>query len=116
MGFLIASSGEKLVFVTDSYYCRYKFRGLTHIMIECNYSEEILERNIAAGLVPEVVGRRLKQSHFSLENVKRFLQANDLNQVREIHLLHLSAINSDTDRFKQEIEALTGRPVYIAGE
>ncbi|MGG3884310.1 MBL fold metallo-hydrolase [Brevibacillus panacihumi] len=115
LGFLLANqAGEKLVFITDSYYCRYKFSGLTHIMVECNYSMQILDENIAAGRVPAIMKRRLMRSHFSLENVKDFLRANDLSNVQEIWLLHLSDNNSDEAMFKREIQELTGKPVHVA--
>jgi phosphoribosyl 1,2-cyclic phosphodiesterase len=115
LGFLMASTtGEKLLYLTDSFYCRYKFKDLTHIMIETNYAADILAKNIEAGIVAPEQKKRILRSHFSLENVKEFLKANDLSRVREIHLLHLSNDNSDADRFKAEIEALTGKPVYIA--
>src|SRR5690625_843746 len=43
LGFLLMNQqGEKLLFATDTFYVRYKFKGLTHIMIECNYSMDIL--------------------------------------------------------------------------
>ncbi|OWA36748.1 MBL fold metallo-hydrolase [Saccharibacillus sp. O16] len=116
LGFLLASSaGGKLLFATDTYFVRYRFKGLTHIMVECNYSLEILRRNVVEGRVPAPLKNRVMKSHFSLENVKDFLRANDLSQVREIHLLHLSDSNSDEAAFKQEIMALTGKPVYVAG-
>lgn len=116
LGFLLANQeGEKLVFITDSYYCRYKFSGLTHIMLECNYSMQILDQNIASGHVPAVMKKRLLRSHFSLENAKDFLQANDLQKVKEIWLLHLSDSNSDEALFKREIQELTGKPVFVAG-
>ncbi|WP_406945730.1 MBL fold metallo-hydrolase [Halobacillus sp. SY10] len=114
LGFLLANEdGDKLLFATDTYYIRYKFKGLTHILCECNYSLDILNKNIAAGYVPKVMKKRLLRSHFSLENVKEFLKANDLQKVREIWLLHLSDNNSDERRFKDEIQALTGKPVYV---
>lgn len=117
LGFLLASrNGGKLVYATDTYYIRYRFSGLTHIAVECNYSLDILNHNIQAGRVQAVQKKRLLQSHFSLENVKNFLRANDLSQVREIWLLHLSDRNSDAERFKREIMELTGKPVKIAGE
>lgn len=118
LGFLLHSraSNERLLYATDTYYIRYKFPGLTHIMVECNYAADILEANVKRGSVPEVLKMRLLTSHFSLDNVKEFLKANDLSQVREIWLLHLSDGNSDAERFKREVQALTGRPVYIAGE
>jgi phosphoribosyl 1,2-cyclic phosphodiesterase len=51
----------------------------------------------------------------SLKTVKDMLRANDLSQVKEIHLLHLSDRNSSAKLFKKEIQELTGKPVYIAG-
>jgi phosphoribosyl 1,2-cyclic phosphodiesterase len=114
-GFLLQNQvGEKLVFLTDTFYCRYRFEGLTHVMVEVNFSEKILNDNIAAGLVPAVMKRRLMRSHFSLENVKEFLKVNDLRKVQEIHLLHLSDTNSDAALFKREIQELTGKQVYVA--
>lgn len=114
-GYLLANkNGDKLLFATDTYYIKYKFKGLTHIMVECNYSLEILNENIESGRVPKIMKRRLLRSHFSLENVKDFLKANDLSNVKEIYLLHLSDNNSDEKLFKEEIQAITGKPVYIA--
>lgn len=113
-GFLLVNqAGEKILFATDTYYIKYRFTGLTHILVECNYSLEILNQNILVGSVPAVMKKRLLQSHFSLENVKEFLKANDLSKVQEIWLLHLSDTNSDEVKFKEEIMALTGRRVYV---
>jgi phosphoribosyl 1,2-cyclic phosphodiesterase len=118
LGFLLYSNKtrEKMLFLTDSYYCKYRFKGLTHIMIECNYAHDILQQNIEAGLIDSAMKNRLLQSHFSLDHVKQFLRANDLSQVKEIHLIHLSAGNSDAERFRREVMAVTGKPVIVAGE
>ncbi|MCJ0932954.1 MBL fold metallo-hydrolase [Virgibacillus halodenitrificans] len=114
-GFLLQNkAGEKLLFATDTYYIRYKFKGLTHLLIECNYSMDILLDNIASGRVHKGMKKRLIRSHFSLENMKEFLKANDLSKVQEIHLLHLSDGNSHEERFKREIQELTGKVIYIA--
>ena len=114
LGFLMVNQvGEKLVFATDTYYIKYKFKGLTHIMVEANYSTKILDENIANGRVPEGMKMRLMRSHFSLENVKEFLKSNDLSKVEEIWLLHLSDGNSDAELFKKEIAEITGKPIFI---
>jgi phosphoribosyl 1,2-cyclic phosphodiesterase len=114
-GFLLQNkSGERLLFATDTYYIRYKFKGLTHLLIECNYSMEILNDNIQSGRVHKGMKNRLIKSHFSLENVKEFLKANDLSKVQDIHLLHLSDTNSNEEQFKREIQELTGKVVYTA--
>ena len=115
LGFLLANQdGERLLYATDTYFIRYRFRGLTHIAVECNYSLDILKRNVEAGAVPKELKSRLLKSHFSLENVKRLLQANDLSKVQEIWLLHLSEQNSCEKRFKEEVQKITGKPTYIA--
>lgn len=116
LGFLLANTaGDKLLYATDTYYVRYKFTGLSHILIECNYALDILQANVEAGLVPVVLKNRLLQSHFSMANVKEFLKANDLSRLQEIWLLHLSDGNSDAVRFKREIRELTGKMVFVAG-
>lgn len=114
LGFLISHEDTgKILFVTDTYYIQYKFSGLKHILIECNYSKEILERNLDEGLNPSRV-KRLLTSHFSLENLKGFLKETDLSQCEDITLIHLSDGNSNAAQFKKEIERLTGKTVYIA--
>ncbi|EAC5129655.1 MBL fold metallo-hydrolase [Listeria monocytogenes] len=113
LGFMIQRKNEKLLFITDSYYVRYKFNNINYLMIECNYSSDILEENVINKVIHPVQKKRVLQSHFSLENVKDFLKANDLSQLREIHLLHISEKNGDKERFKKEIQAMTGVPVYV---
>lgn len=116
-GYLVANQArEKLLYLTDSYYCRYRFNDLTHILLECNHSYDILDRNVAAGALNPQMKKRLIKSHFSLENVKKFLKSNDLSKVQEIWLIHLSDGNSDADRFKREVQEVTGRPTFICGE
>jgi phosphoribosyl 1,2-cyclic phosphodiesterase len=114
IGFLLANQqGEKLLFATDTYFIRYKFKGLTHIMVECNYSKDILNQNVADGFIDKGRKKRLMRSHFSLDNVKEFLKVNDLSKVQEIWLLHLSDTNSNSDLFKREVQELTGKMVLI---
>lgn len=116
LGYLIQyePTKEKLLFITDSYYSKYKFKGLNYIMIECNYIKETLDQNIEDGYIDERMKPRLLQSHFSLENVKEFLKANDLSQCRNIVLLHLSERNSSAPRMIKEIEELTGIKTSVA--
>ena len=116
LGFLIAGEGEKVLYLTDTAYCPYRFNGLTRIMIECNYSREILDRNVESGALHPGLRRRLLRSHMGLDRVLTFLAANDLSEVKEIVLIHLSSQNSNAEKFKTAVQALTGKPVYIAKE
>ena len=103
-----------MLFLTDSYYSKYRFPGLSYIMIECNYIKETLDENIANGYIDQAMKPRLLQSHMSLENLKGFLKANDLSQCRSIILLHLSDRNSDSEQMIREIKELTGIKPKVA--
>ncbi len=115
LGFLLTSrtTGEKLLYFTDTYYIKYRFDGLTHIMGECNYSMDIVEENVRKGYVPAELVPRLIKSHMSMEHFIDLLKANDLRKVKQIYLLHLSSNNSDADRFKTAVQKLTGTEVYV---
>lgn len=106
VGFLIESNftKERLLFATDTYYIKYRFSGLDYIMVECNYDLDILNANVEAGKLPLAMKNRVLKSHFSIENVVKFLQANDLKDVVKIYLLHLSDGNSNETQFKERIE------------
>lgn len=116
LGFLLANGREKIVYITDTPYCKYRFSGLTHVLVECNYSLQLLDANVEAGTVPADLRNRIVRSHMSLETCKQFLQANDLRTVRKIYLLHLSDQNSDVALFKREVQALTGKEILVTGE
>jgi phosphoribosyl 1,2-cyclic phosphodiesterase len=114
LGFLLQHGEEKVLFATDTAYLKYRFNGLTHILLEVNYDLETLKQNVEEGRTPREVKRRVLKSHMSLETAKGFFQANDLSRVQEIWLLHLSDNNSTADRFKREIQAITGKVVRTA--
>jgi len=115
LGFLAASevTQDKVLYFTDTYYLKYRFSGITHILGECNYDRESLENAVRERRTPPELGARLMKSHMSLEHFLEFLKANDLSRVRQIYLLHLSKNNSNAARMKRAVQALTGTEVYI---
>lgn len=115
LGYLMTSreTGEKLLYFTDTYYIKYTFDGLTHIMGECNYSIDIVEDNARRGYIPQELVPRLVKSHMSLDHFLDLLRKNDLHRVKQIYLLHLSNNNSDADRFKTAVQKATGAEVYV---
>ena len=114
-GFLIRHQEcGTIVFITDTHYVKYKFPIINHLLIECNYSHEILDRNIEKGKVQILVRNRLLKNHLSLSTLKKFLKVNNIKKVQNIVLLHLSEGNSNAMQFKKEIKNLTGKKVYIA--
>ena len=104
----------RIMFLTDSCMCEYVFPGLNQVMIECNYSDAKLVEAINAGRTLPSQRERLMTSHMELNTCKGFLCANDLTNVANIILLHLSDNNSDEKNFVSEVERQTGKVVYAA--
>lgn len=115
MGFLIyhPETGTTL-FATDTYYLQYKFADLNNILLECNYSLEILDANIKAGKLNQKLRNRTIKSHCSFDTCRETLLVNDLTQVNNIVLIHLSDGNSNASEFQQGIAEATGKTVHIA--
>jgi len=96
LGFLIDHPDcGKTLFLTDTNYCKYTFPGLNNIIIEANFSKEIIDRKFGADSGKEFLRNRILRSHFSLDNCKDMLKANDLTAVNNIVLIHLSDSNSN---------------------
>lgn len=106
----------KLVFFTDTFACKYRFKGVSTYMVEANYCDELLEANIEAGKVPMLLRNRLMTSHMELHNTIGFLRSSDLSSVRNIVLVHLSAGNAEAARFEEAVMAATGLPAVAARE
>lgn len=115
MGFLInhPETGNVL-FLTDTYYVPYTFKNLHNIIVEANYSTEIIERKRNAGYLPQFLTDRIIKSHMSLETCRDLLLANDLSQVNNVVLIHLSDGNSDAAHFEKVIREATGKNVTVA--
>jgi len=110
LGFLMASGDTKILFATDTAYVKYRFRGLTHLLVEANYSLDLLRDNTSE----PSLRRSIIQNHMSLQNLESFFAVNDLSAVEEIWLLHLSNANSDAEGFKRRVQEVTGAMVFVA--
>lgn len=115
LGFLIEHEEMgRLLFVTDSYLLRYRFRGVTHWLIECNYNTDILQERLASGAVHPSQYKRTLQSHMSYETCLKTLLASGLTSTRHIVLIHLSDGNSDAERCRLGVAGATGKDVRVA--
>lgn len=99
-----------LVFATDTYYVKYLFPDVNHILVECNYKQSILDE----GCTVKSLRDRTMKSHFELNNVKSFLEVNNTNKLKNVVLLHLSDNNSNAKLFQEECQSVTNKPTYIA--
>lgn len=115
MGYFIQHSEcGAFVFITDTGHVPYRFRNLRNIIIEANYSDEVIEENMMSGRTNKTMRDRVLNSHLDLNGVKEFLYRNDLTHVNNIVLAHLSDANSDAALFRDEIVKATGKTLWIA--
>lgn len=115
LGFVITHPEcGSILFLTDTYTCNYTFKGISHILIEANYSNSILMQNIGSGKIPKAMAKRLLFSHMELEVTKTIINEHNSDLLKTITLIHLSSENSNAEQFTQEIQGITGKPVYVA--
>jgi len=98
VGYLIehSESGLKLLYVTDTEYVKYTFKGLTAMLIEANYGEEYVNRD-------EAKYRHVLEGHMSIETAVECIKANMNPGLKNIVLCHLSNGNSDPDAFQRTV-------------
>lgn len=100
VGYLIddTRTGERLIFAADTRGLSYIVPKLTHIAVECNYEESLLQRSER---IPDKLKERIRHSHFEIEDVIKWLKKQDLSKVLTVYLLHLSAANSRAGAWKE---------------
>jgi len=114
VGYLIENQymGTAL-FVTDTHYIKYRFDHLDHLLIEANFSDEILDANVEKRSIHPKLADRIRSSHMSIGFVEEFIELNELKPQNTV-LIHLSDSNSHAAEFKQRVEYLVDGNVYIA--
>lgn len=89
-GFLIETpTKERIVFVTDAMECRYKFKDLDCIMVECNHDDDTLLDN----LDKHDVSMSHPENHLGMEDCIDFCKHNTSATTKQIILIHLSHQN-----------------------
>lgn len=92
----------RLLFLTDFEFCKYKFKNINHIMIEANYSKEILAENLAD--MPNK--DHIISGHCDIDTACRFITENKTVNLENIILLHLSEKNSSNEDFIRKVNEI----------
>ena len=114
LGYFIQNSVEpdqRIAYLIDTGYIRYRFEGMTVLIIECNYVDEVvLEKR------DELDARflRLEKYHMSLDRVKSYLTKIDRSKLHTVVLVHLSDSNADEARMIREVKEVAGCEVVAA--
>lgn len=115
-GFLInhIETGN-ILFATDTYYLKYKFDDLSNIMIESNYRLDILYKNLESGATSFKLKDRILESHMEFGTMMNLLRNNDMDNVVNIVLIHLSDMNSNEKEFISDVKKeFAGINIYAA--
>lgn len=105
MGFLVShSESGKILFITDAAFVNHKFSNISHLLLECNYSDETMVNNHGLG------------AHMALDTCIDFIRANSSPDLRNVVLLHMSATNSDERKFVDAVKAVTPHADVVAAD
>lgn len=98
----------KLLYLTDFEHCRYKFKSmeLNHLIIGCNYCEELIDRN-------NPKWKHQITGHCSLSTCKQFVKENLTESLKTITLVHLSGDASDAEKMLKEVKEVAGDNVLV---
>lgn len=107
-GFLIWHlEAGNVLYASDTEYIKYRFKGLNHILVECNYSRDLISE--------DAVNRsHILTGHMELQTVLDFLKVNKNPELRSVVLLHMSSNNADPMKFVTEAEKVSRCPAYAA--
>ena len=109
-GFLVTHSEMgQLLYVSDTEYVKYRFERLNHILVEANYSAELLKQNYERGL-----RNRVLQTHMELQTTLDFLRVNNNPGLQNVMLCHLSSDNADPEMFLGEVKKVVDCDACIA--
>ena len=108
-GFLISHQEMgRLLYITDTELIKWRFRNINQILVEANYSKEIIQKDN-----PNY--EHVCRGHMELGTTLEFLKVNKSPDFRNVVLLHLSNDNSDAEMFAQKTKEVVGMAdVYVA--
>ncbi len=100
-GFLIEHEDMgKLLYITDTELVKWRFSGINHILISCNYQKKYISDSAKR--------THVLRGHMELETVKDFIKANKSNDLRTVILCHLSGDSANPEECLSEVQKVVG--------
>lgn len=103
-------------FATDTDSIPYQLKGVSHAIIESNYTQEKLDNKQVNQQVNHYLATRIENSHLSFEDCKQWVLKGDLKSLESVVLIHLSDSNSEAQKYVNELQESIGIPVQIANK
>lgn len=103
-GFLIEHEDMgKILYITDTELVKWRFSGINHILISCNYQKKYISDSAKR--------THVLRGHMELETVKEFIKVNKSNALRTVILCHLSGDSADPEECLSEVQNVAGEGV-----
>lgn len=100
----------RCVYVTDCVRFPYRLRKANHLLLEANYSNDIVIDHMMNGYNI----RSQNQYHMELEDTIECIKNNMSSELNNVVLVHLSEIQSDEQMFIEKVHAETGVKPCVA--
>lgn len=107
-GFLIKVDGQKVLYMTDFEYCKYRFKkqAVNHIIIECNYQQRFVDRDL-----PNYEHKI--RGHCSFDTCLDFIRENKTSQLRTVTIIHMGGDTCNPQECVDEIKKVVGASVNV---
>lgn len=107
-GFLIKVDGQKVLYMTDFEYCKYRFKKqeISHMVIECNYQKKLVDMDL-----PQYKHKIM--GHCADTTCIDFIRENMTNQLRTITIIHMGAGTCNPKECAEEIKGVVGAGVSV---
>lgn len=103
-GFLIEHEDMgKMLYITDTELVKWRFSGINHILISCNYQKKYISDSAKR--------THVLRGHMELETVKDFIRENKSNALRTVILCHLSSDSANPEECLSEVQKVAGEGV-----
>ena len=111
IGLVIDRREDRFVYITDTVYIPYRFKGVTHLAVECNYVDEILLQSNLNGTVRQ----RILKTHLGLRGLLLWLKRNKpyMPNLQKVWIVHLSDTHSDEEMIYREVKACLDGKVEV---
>lgn len=96
--------GMRVLFITDCSCFKYKVKGVNVLMIETNYSNDVIVNNA----IHDEWSSSASENHLSLEQAIEVIKRHKSHNLKTVIGLHLSNQNSDEKKFSERIFEETG--------
>lgn len=109
VGYLITCpDGQKVLYATDFEYIKYNFLkiGIDHIIIECNYQQEYVNRDLP-NFEHKIKG------HCSLDTCKKFIEVNATDRLKTVLLVHMGVETCNAKECVGEIKKVVKSGVFV---